>query len=56
MDIVGYAHIGSIRKMHGDQDIIDVHVVMVFIQQDLDYASKEECGVKDKIELYLQKA
>ena len=47
MDIVGYAHIGSIRKMHGDQDIIDVHVVMVFIQQDLDYVNKEECGVKE---------
>tara|TARA_R110002020_G_scaffold174916_2_gene366679 strand:+ start:100 stop:234 length:135 start_codon:yes stop_codon:yes gene_type:complete len=36
--------------------IIDVHVVMVFIQQDLDYVSKEECGVKERNELYIQKA
>ena len=56
MDIVEFVHIGLKKLMVGESYIIDVHVVMVFIQQDLDYVNKEECGVKEQNEFYLQKA
>ena len=47
MGIVEFVHIGLNKLMVGESYIIDVHVVMVFIQQDLDYVNKEECGVKE---------